>query len=137
MNSEYEGGCHCGAVRYTVTKAPESTFYCHCQDCQKTTGSPFSVEMMIEDSGFDIEGALMSYVVTGDSGKPVSRWHCSNCSSGIYLTCEADPGYIFLKVGTLDDPGLASSEMHIYASNRQPWLNFDDKLPSYEKAPEG
>jgi hypothetical protein len=92
--------------------------------------------MMIEDSGFQIEGELASYVVTGDSGKPVNRWHCANCASGIHLTCEADPGYVFLKVGTLDDPSLASPQMHIYASSRQPWLNFTDELPVYDKAPD-
>ena len=40
MSRHYEGGCHCGAVRYTCNKEPELTFYCHCKDCQKTTGSP-------------------------------------------------------------------------------------------------
>jgi len=133
---EHKGGCHCGAVTYKITKAPDLTFYCHCQDCQKTTGGPFSVEMMLEEHAFEIKGALSSYVVTGDSGKPVTRWHCSNCASGIYLTCEADPGYVFLKVGTLDDSQWVTPEMHIYASTRQPWLKLEDELPVYQRAPE-
>ena len=136
MAIQQKGGCHCGAVRYTVSKEPELTFYCHCQDCQKTTGSPFSVEMMLEEGSFEIDGKLFSYVVTGDSGKPVNRWHCSKCASGVYLTCEADPGYVFLKVGTLDDSGWASPEMHIYTATAQPWLKFDDDLPRYPGAPE-
>jgi hypothetical protein len=92
--------------------------------------------MMLEESGFDIEGPLASYIVTGDSGKPVSRWHCSKCASGVYLTGDADPGYVFLKVGTLDDSQWASPEMHIYVATRQPWLKLEDDLPMYEKAPE-
>lgn len=136
MNQIHTGGCHCGVVRYTVTAAPELTFYCHCRDCQKTTGSPFSVEMMIPDTGFEISGGLASYVVTGDSGKPVTRWHCADCASGIYLTCASDPGYVFLKAGTLDDPSVVSPEMHIYCASRQPWLHFNDDLPAYDKAPD-
>ena len=136
MAMKQAGGCHCGAVRYAVSKEPELTFYCHCQDCQKTTGSPFSVEMRLEESAFEFEGELSSYTVTGDSGKAVNRWHCSTCFSGVYLTCDSDPGYVFLKVGTLDDPAWASPEMHIYTATCQPWLHLDDALPRYKRAPE-
>ena len=54
----YEGGCHCGAVRYAFGEAPEFTFYCHCNDCQKTTGSPFSIELMLRDETFSVTGEL-------------------------------------------------------------------------------
>ena len=93
--------------------------------------------MMIPDSTFQVEGPLASYTVTGDSGQPVTRWHCAKCASGIYLECDADPGYVFLKVGGLDDASWVTPQMHIYTSARQPWLNIDDGLPQYEKAPEG
>jgi hypothetical protein len=136
MPKQHEGGCHCGEVRYSFTKEPELTFYCYCRDCQKTTGSPFSMELMIEQSSFEIDGALKSYVVTGDSGKPVTRWNCANCGSGIYLEGEADPGYVFLKVGSLDDPGWVTPEMHIYTAAKPGWLKIDDGLPQYEKAPD-
>ena len=35
-----KGGCHCGALRYRVTAAPKDSGYCHCTDCQRTTGGP-------------------------------------------------------------------------------------------------
>ena len=136
MSREFEGGCHCGAIRYSCTKNPELTFYCHCQDCQRTTGSPFSMEMMIDRSAFKVEGSLHSYIVTGDSGKPVTRWFCPACGSGIYLESQADPGFIFLKVGTLDDATWITPEMHIYTAAKQPWVEIADGLPQYEKAPD-
>ncbi len=136
MSREYEGGCHCGAVRYTCTREPELTFYCHCKDCQKTTGSPFSVELMIADEGLAIDGPLESYVVQGDSGKPVTRWNCARCGSGLYLECAADPGYVFLKAGSLDEAGWVRPEMHIYTSAKQPWTNIGDSLPRFERAPD-
>ncbi len=136
MSNRYEGGCHCGEVRYSCTKEPELTFYCHCQDCQRTTGSPFSMELMIESNCFEVAGDLQAYVVTGDSGKPVARWSCARCASGIYLEGEADPGYIFLKVGSLDDAGWVNPEMHIYTCAKQPWIEIHDGLPQYERAPD-
>jgi len=137
MSKHYEGGCHCGAIRYSCTKEPELTFFCHCRDCQRTTGSPFSMELMIDQSCFEIDGPLKSYVVVGDSGKPVTRWNCTQCGSGIYLEGEADPGYVFLKVGSLDDASWVAPEMHIYTVAKQPWIKIDDNLPQYERAPDG
>jgi hypothetical protein len=136
MTSQYEGGCHCGAVRYKCSKVPELTFYCHCQDCQKTTGSPYSMELMIEKPGFAVSGATQSYAVTGDSGSSVYRRFCSNCGSGVFLECDAYPDYIFLKVGSLDDGSWVTPDMHIYTAAKQPWVHIADGIPQHEKQPD-
>ena len=135
MPEEYQGGCHCGAVRYTCAAAPVYTFYCHCRDCQRTTGSPFSMELMVEDATFRVEGNLASYVVTGDSGKPVTRRHCATCGSGVYLDCASDPGYVFIKVGSLDDATWVTPQMHIFTAAKQPWVQISDGLPQFEGMP--
>ena len=136
MTVPYEGGCHCGAIRYTCDKEPELTFYCHCSDCQRTTGGPFSVELMIDAGALSIDGTLESYVVEGDSGKPVTRWFCGGCGSGIFLECQSDPGYVFLKVGSLDDASWVRPGMHIFTVAKQPWTLITDDLPQYERMPE-
>ena len=135
MAAPYEGGCHCGGVRYSFSDKPDLTFYCHCSDCQKTTGSPFSVELMVSSKSFHAEGKMSTYSVKGDSGSPVHRWFCPQCGSGVYLEGEADPGYVFIKVGTLDDASWVEPGMHIYSSAKQPWIDVNDELPRYEKAP--
>jgi len=136
MPTGYEGGCHCGGVRYSCAALPELTFFCHCSDCQRTAGSPFSVEAMVASDSFDVQGELGTYTVVGDSGKQVHRHFCPQCGSGLYLACDADPGYVFLKVGTLDDASWVKPDMHIYTAAKQPWIELGDSLPRYEKAPE-
>lgn len=37
------GSCFCGAVRYEAEVNLRAAYYCHCQACQKLTGSPASV----------------------------------------------------------------------------------------------
>lgn len=135
MKTPFEGGCHCGSVRYSCTEDAEFTFYCHCNDCQRTAGSPFSVELMILSSAFESEGDLATYTVTGDSGKQVHRYFCPRCGSGVFLKCDADPGYVFLKAGTLDDGSSLRPDMHIFTAAKQPWVELGDSLPRYEKAP--
>lgn len=136
MTQPYSGGCHCGSVRYRCAEAPDYTFYCHCTDCQRTSGSPMSMELMVRDATFECEGELTTYVVTGDSGNPVTRNHCPRCGSGVFLTCATDPGYVFLKVGTLDDASWVRPQMHIFTASKQPWLHISDDLPCFAGMPE-
>jgi len=37
-SSRAEGGCLCGAVRYSVTGTPVARTLCHCISCRRATG---------------------------------------------------------------------------------------------------
>ena len=41
MPVPFEGGCHCGAVRYVCSEEPTTVANCHCGDCQQIAGSAF------------------------------------------------------------------------------------------------
>jgi hypothetical protein len=92
---------------------------------------------MLSSDAFDVQGEMSTYTITGDSGKDVHRRFCPRCGSGIYLECDNDPGYVFLKAGTLDDSSWLKPDMHIFTAAKQPWVELGDSLPQYEKAPEG
>ena len=38
MTNEHHGGCLCGAVRFTVSRALRGVIHCHCGQCLKTHG---------------------------------------------------------------------------------------------------
>lgn len=135
MTERSSGRCHCGAATFVFDAAPVATFYCHCTDCQRTTGSPFSVELMVADRGFEIAGELATYTVTGDSGGAVHRRSCARCGSGLFLACDSDPGFVFIKAGALDDQSVVRPEMHIFVSAKQPWMTIADDLPQYARMP--
>lgn len=91
---------------------------------------------MIDKQAFEIEGSKKSYTVIGESGGEAHRWACSHCGSGVYLECDSDPKFIFLKAGSLDDPSWVTPEMPIFTSAKQPWVNINDGLPQHETQPE-
>src|SRR4051794_40882932 len=39
---QFEGGCLCGAVRFTATGEPKGVYWCHCQSCRRHSGAPAS-----------------------------------------------------------------------------------------------
>jgi len=61
-----DGGCLCGALRFTAEGAPKWTSYCHCASCRRHTGAPVSAY-----AGFEREkvrftqGALARFSSSG------------------------------------------------------------------------
>src|SRR3712207_8865708 len=69
---------------------------CHCTDCQRQTGNPFSVIVGVPRSAFNVEGStLASFSTTGDDhGGDTERNFCSRSEehtselqSRQYLVC--------------------------------------------------
>jgi hypothetical protein len=46
--SNPEGGCACGAARYSLASAPMFVHCCHCRDCYRQTRSAFVINALIE-----------------------------------------------------------------------------------------
>ncbi|HET8535571.1 MAG TPA: GFA family protein, partial [Solirubrobacteraceae bacterium] len=54
------GRCLCGAVSYTVDAEPAVQAVCHCTDCQRQTGNPFSVIVAVPRDAFEISGDTLA-----------------------------------------------------------------------------
>lgn len=132
MTQSFTGGCHCGAVRYTGNGDPDYTFYCHCIDCQRESGGPFSVEIYLPRAAVSVEGKMSEYDVVADTGNKVTRRFCTQCGCPIILESDGFPDHVCIKVGSLDDASWLSPEMHIFTATKQPWVHISDDLPHFE-----
>ncbi|KAK7951259.1 uncharacterized protein PG986_006987 [Apiospora aurea] len=70
------GHCLCGAVKYTVDAEPLIVGYDHCDDCQRQSGSTYSLVVVVPKDKLKIEGTTKSYAGKGSSGQPVHRVFC-------------------------------------------------------------
>src|SRR5678815_770762 len=48
MAKKVTGGCACGSIRYQLLDKPTFVHCCHCDDCQRLTGSAFVLNAIIE-----------------------------------------------------------------------------------------
>ena len=133
--SKIDGGCLCGKVRYSTAAEPVFTAVCHCKNCQKQTGTSFSVLVAVPSTALSVKGALKTFEDTGDSGKSVHRSFCPDCGSPIMSVVEAVPGLSFIKAGTLDDPNWLKPTMEIYCASAQPWVPLSGDTQKFAKAP--
>ena len=127
--SQLTGGCLCGQVRYHSDATPLLTGVCHCRDCQKQTGTSFSIIVALPDGALRYEGKMNEFVTIGASGQQVHRHFCGHCGSPIVSIAESMPGMVFLKAGTLDDPSTLSPQMEVWCDTAQPWLESRAGLP--------
>ena len=56
MNLPQHGGCQCGKIRYEIAEAPTLVYTCHCKDCQRLTGTAFSLGLVVAESAFRRSG---------------------------------------------------------------------------------
>ena len=40
------GGCYCRNIRYEINSEPETSFQCHCRECQYITGGNPNIVMV-------------------------------------------------------------------------------------------
>jgi hypothetical protein len=128
------GGCLCGVVRYTSRSMPTRTVICHCKNCQRQSGSSFSIVSIFNSSDFEILGETVDYPDRGDSGNVVTRRFCGKCGSPLISEVASRPGVTIVKAGTLDDASWLKPEAHIWCRSAQPWVVIDPALPQFEGA---
>ncbi|KAH7323029.1 DUF636 domain protein [Stachybotrys elegans] len=98
----YSGSCLCGAIHFEWDGEPTNGCLCHCLDCQKFTGSPFSCNVAVPKKALRItKGAPKVYHSHGVSGGNVLRNFCGDCGSSLWSDADLFPGIYLVKAGTL------------------------------------
>jgi hypothetical protein len=132
---ELTGGCLCGQIRYSANAEPAFVGVCHCRNCQKQTGTAFSVLVAVPTSAMSIQGATKTFHGTGDSGQAVDRNFCPECGSPIWTNAAVIPGLAFIKAGTLDDTSWLDPKMHIYCDSKEQWTSLPEGSQQFAKMP--
>jgi hypothetical protein len=118
-----EGGCACGAVRYRLRTAPMITHCCHCTACQRQRGSAFAVNALIEADRVErLRGEPVRRALPTESGRPLDDYACDACGTSVWCDYGRRSVMLFVRVGTLDDPGALAPDIHIFTRSKQPWV---------------
>ena len=135
--SGIQGGCRCGAVRYTLAlDALPRTYACHCRDCQTWSGSAFSQQAFLPEASLVATGPLAEFELTTPSGRVSIQRMCGVCHTRIYNSNSARPGVVVVRAGTLDRSDELDVVAHIWTKRKQPWLKLPDNVPGWtEGAP--
>lgn len=126
-----EGGCQCGAVRYRLKASPLAVYNCHCKDCQRFSGSAWSMSMPVRTDDFDhTAGELATYHRVADSGRTIVMHFCAHCHAWLWNTPPA-PGLLVVRAGSLDDMDWAIPIGNIWTESKAAWVDIDPALVNF------
>lgn len=129
-----EGGCNCGAVRYTLAvDALPPTYACHCHQCQRWSGSAFSQQALVPESAVTASGPIVVYEKVTEDRTSIQRM-CGVCHARIYNTNTRRPGIAVVRAGTLDRSEELDCVAHIYTSYKQHWVDIPADVSSWPEA---
>jgi hypothetical protein len=129
------GHCLCGSVSYSISTDPALVGVCHCEDCQRFTGSAFSYLVGVLETDLQIQGELETFSKPGDSGQPIQRKFCPKCGSSILEIAATRPGLVLLNGGTLDNSENLTPTLQIYCDRELTWARLAADIQQFPGAP--
>lgn len=123
--SEAQGGCLCGAVRFSISGPLRDVIYCHCGQCRRShghfaayTAAPWETITFSDDSG----------LAWFRSSAAARRGFCSRCGSSLFWELDGDP-VLRVAAGSLEVPTMLKASKHVFVDDKGDYYSIDDGLP--------
>ncbi len=130
MEPPYDGGCLCGAVRYSFSAPAVGARICHCRACQKAMGAPYLAQASFPRASLNVTGETARF----RSSARLWRHFCRICGTRLFIEPIDAPDRIGVPIATLDDPRAVRPDRHIWVSAKLDWVRIDDGLPQDDEA---
>ena len=124
---QVQGGCLCGAVRFTVTFPTVFCGHCHCSMCRRNHGAAYVTWFAVLRSQLSID-AGSDRLTRYQSSSHGSRSFCSRCGSSLFCVSTHLPDLVDIPLASMDGPIDRIPESHIYFDDRAPWTIIGDNL---------
>jgi hypothetical protein len=136
ITTPFSGGCACGSIRYDSTAEPIVMLHCHCRDCQRSSGGPFSSFLVVAKEAFKLlQGSLRFHASPSQMGGQTHRGFCPDCGSPILVKPDAIPHLVAIRTASLDDPSWFNPQVNVWTSDAHPWDQMDPAVPKFENYP--
>jgi hypothetical protein len=127
-----KASCNCGQLSLTYDGPdPARISLCQCKECQRRTGSVFSVQARLPKEHVAIEGKSMSWTFPDDFGRPIkfrscdsegATYHfCPECGATVYWDLAVAPDVYGAAVGTFTDPTFPPPMISGFEAYGHPW----------------
>ena len=135
MSTMFEGGCACGAVRYSVAGEPVAMSDCQCRQCQRESGTGHASHLVFAGAAVTISGQASFWDMVGDGGAAKRRAFCPQCGAPVYQIFPDMPDVFVVRAGSLDDPRLYQPNAVTWTAAAQHWDRLDPALTAFERMP--
>ena len=109
---------------------------CHCRDCQRSSGGPFSSFIVVPKNAFHIlKGSLRFHASPSERGGHNHRGFCPECGSPILASPDSAPDILAIRPASLDDPSWFNPQVDVWVTDAHPWDQMNPALAKFDKYP--
>ncbi|MEX0956223.1 MAG: GFA family protein [Rhizobiaceae bacterium] len=130
MNEFKMGGCHCGAVRYSIGGPTRAVVYCHCSQCRRQSGHYYAATSCRND---ELQTTGSEHLTWYRASESARRGFCSKCGSALFWQGDGSAN-ISILAGSLDLPSGLKADRHIYVADKGDYYTIDDGLPQFAQS---
>jgi len=131
-----EAQCHCGKITLHCSGEPSKVSLCHCFDCQRRTGSLFSVAAFYPRASVElVTGEPAAFRRPSASGFEVTFRFCPECGSNLWWEADRLPDLVGVAAGSFADPDFPKPQQAVWAEGRHHWLQLPADLPAHARNP--
>ncbi|HEX4737126.1 MAG TPA: GFA family protein [Allosphingosinicella sp.] len=130
--------CHCGALALECRGEPLKVSLCHCLDCQRRTGSAFSVAVFYpREQVSALRGETASFERGSASGFDVTFRFCPRCGTNLWWEPARLPELVGIAIGGFADSAFPAPEQAVWSKDRHQWLDVLADIPEHAENPSG
>jgi hypothetical protein len=128
--------CHCGDLELRCSGDPKKISMCHCLDCQRRTGSAFSVAVFYQrDRVRVVRGTPNTFERQSASGFPVRFHFCPRCGSNVHWEPQRLPDLVGVAIGAFADPDFPVPQQSVWTRDKLAWLALPDGVTTFDLNP--
>ena len=127
--------CHCGALEVACEGEPRKVSLCHCAQCQRRTGSAFSVAVFYARERVEVQGATASFVRTSASGFDVDFHFCLACGSNLLWYPARMPALVGVAFGGFADRDFPMPDQAVWTEEGHDWVGLPDHVARFSRNP--
>lgn len=128
------GSCLCGTVSFEIQGDFDSFYLCHCQHCQKDTGSSHGANLFSQSAKLVWQSGSDSVTSFTLPGTRHNKSFCKFCGSALPSTQIA--GLLVVPAGCLDTEISMVPTARIFSSSKAAWDGDLGSVPQFKGLPE-
>ena len=121
-----EGGCLCGAVRFSAKLPSKWCAHCHCSMCQRAHGAGYVTWVGFESDHFSLLNS--DKLIWYESSGGARRGFCSSCGSTMLFESIRWAGETHVARACFDGPIDREPQAHAFYDSHVSWMPVDEAL---------
>jgi hypothetical protein len=126
--------CLCNEFQVIISRDPDLVAICHCRDCQRRSGNPWTGVAYFKKADAQLWGAHKIYTRAGQEGREVHNHFCPECGATVCWAADRAPSHYGIPVGSFNDPTFPAPSYSIWEHSMYGWVLLP---PGIQHFPQG